>query len=472
MNTEKQLSVAPCMSRSISAPAHLYGQLCLLLALVLAVGGGGVGAAGANLVVHLIAIALLAWNGPAVTLPLWRTSPTLSLLAAFTVATPLLQLVPLPPEIWQSLPGRELEKESLQLIGQAQSWRPISVAPARTVLGLLGLVPAVTVLLLALQLPDRRYSMLTLIVVGGAVVVALGGVQMTSGGTVLMIYDETIGSSALFGTFANRNTSGVFLVIALIALIGRIRLGRNDFLRPMTIVSLGVGIVLCIAIVMTRSRSAMALTLVPLLYLASRTSRLLRTAYVKRPSRVLLATFSSILAITFAVGLLLHGNDRLYSGVVRFDDLQTVRLRIWEDSILSAKRFWPVGAGVGTYDEVSQIDESIEHLEPTRAGRAHNEMLEQVVESGILGLVLTIAWISWLGAFTFKAFAGRHSSTSTAAALILCCLAFQSVLDYPLRNQTLMCTAALLVAVMVGNSKPAPVKSISDDCGRGGGHIG
>lgn len=450
------------------APSPLFLQLVLLLAVALAAGGGGVGAAGGNLAVQLAAIGLLAWNGPAIGAVLGRASRPLTILLALTVAVPLVQIIPLPPVIWQALPGRGLEQESLALVGQAQSWRPISVAPARTILGFLGLIAPVTALLLAVRVTEKRDQMLMLVVIGGIVVVLLGGVQMASGGTVGMIYAEDIGSSELFGTFANRNTSGLFLVLALTALISRGRFERGKFLNPSTIAGIGLGAVFCFAIILSHSRSAMALMLIPILYLASRALPGLRAVVARQPRAILLVLAPAFLVIVAAVGLLVQGNDRIHAAVARFDDLQAVRLWIWDDTTSSVKRFWPVGAGVGTFDEVFQIDESIEYLEPPRAGRAHDELLEQAVESGIVGLALSLAWLGWLGATTFRALAVRNSPGRSAAAIMLCCIAFQSVLDYPLRNQTILCTAAMLVAILIGKSRSAGIRSGSDGLARDG----
>src|SRR5262245_35748318 len=62
-------------------------------------------------------------------------------LSVMVIAVPALQLVPLPPSLWSSLPGRWLLVESRTFIGDALPWAPVSVAPATTWLSLLSLLP-------------------------------------------------------------------------------------------------------------------------------------------------------------------------------------------------------------------------------------------------------------------------------------------------------------------------------------------
>jgi hypothetical protein len=53
-------------------------------------------------------------------------------LTAALVLIPVLQLAPLPPALWQALPGRLQEMRSLDLIGEENSWRPLSLVPDAT----------------------------------------------------------------------------------------------------------------------------------------------------------------------------------------------------------------------------------------------------------------------------------------------------------------------------------------------------
>ena len=59
-----------------------------------------------------------------------------------------LQLAPLPPEIWAELPGRATVAEVSAVMGLGDAWRPLSLAPDRSINALLSLtVPAAALLL-------------------------------------------------------------------------------------------------------------------------------------------------------------------------------------------------------------------------------------------------------------------------------------------------------------------------------------
>lgn len=111
------------------------------LGVAMVFGGGGSPSAAAEIIVQLaFGIALLAWiwwaraedeaAGPARML-VW--------LGLAILALPILQLVPLPPAIWPSLPGRELVGASLAIIGVQEAWHALSVAPWRTLSALLAM---------------------------------------------------------------------------------------------------------------------------------------------------------------------------------------------------------------------------------------------------------------------------------------------------------------------------------------------
>nr|KIS30085.1 hypothetical protein TQ38_24710 [Novosphingobium sp. P6W] len=127
--------------------------------------------------------------------------------------------------------------------------------------------------------------------------------------------------------------------------------------------------------------------------------------------------------------------------------MSDARPLIWQDSVESIARFWPLGSGIGTFDEVFQIDETLENIGPGRAARAHNEYIEVAIESGLLGLTLLASWLIFLFMSGLKA--ARRGGTAIAPIPIFIMLALQSILDYPLRNETLLCVSGLMLALLV-----------------------
>jgi O-antigen ligase len=132
----------------------------------------------------------------------------------------------------------------------------------------------------------------------------------------------------------------------------------------------------------------------------------------------------------------------------RFEAKDDPRRYIWDDAGYSASRYWPAGAGIGTFDEVFQVDESLENLTKRTAGRAHNDYLELAIEAGLPGLALAGLWIVLIGWLSWRA---RHSSqrwVAWAGSSFLLAIALQSITDYPLRNQTILAFAGFALVLL------------------------
>lgn len=112
---------------------------------------------------------------------------------------------------------------------------------------------------------------------------------------------------------------------------------------------------------------------------------------------------------------------------------------------------------MATFDEVFQADESLEHISPRRAGRAHNDYIEMAIEAGAFGLGLVLAWAMWIALASWQAMSSPQRWPALAGAGILLSIALQSVFDYPLRNQSMLCMAAFAIVLIArhGRGKPA-----------------
>lgn len=430
-----------------TGPAGMGGRelhLRVLLAAAVLLGGGGVGFALHNLVVQLIAIAALA-NLAAVR-DFARIAPwPLKALVMASLTLPLLQCVPLPPALWQALPGRELVGQSLELVGRRDQWFPLSVDRNRTLVAALGLLPPIAVLVLAQGLaPERLRRVMALVVWLGLASLALGAVQLASGGTWGMLYADS-GTGILHGTFANRNSAGLFLAICLavqLALTPARAKTAGQWLNWLVAAALAAGVLL------TQSRSATAL--LGLIFVARIAMAIAggdAASGGRRAGRLALAVAGAIVLTAMAAALV-SGSARIGATFARFALVDNVRPLVWEDALASARRFWPAGSGTGTFDEVFQVDETLEYLEEPRAGRAHNDYIELAIESGLPGLVLAAAWLVFLashlrGASWSSDFGPRHG-----AALAIGLVLLQSGVDYPLRNEALLCVSALVVNII------------------------
>lgn len=428
-------------------PRQPQGQLSILLAAAVLFGGGGVAYGLANLVIQLLAIFLIAASPSAVG-EFVRSGPRgLVILAIATCALPALQLVPLPPSVWMLLPGRELVVESFSLSGHERDWFPLSVGVGPTLVAFLSLIPPFAILALGWRIPKTEIARLHHLVVVLGLLCAGFGLACLALGNYTGLYPERPQVGVLFGTFANRNSTGVFLVcclLLLIALPDQRRMARMELL-----LRIFAGAILTTAVVLTQSRSSMALLALPALLLATRLVAIWRaqrrTGYRPTPSGLIAAALLAAAAVG-CVAAFLH-SGRVEASFARFDEADGLRSAMWEDAYRSAERYWPAGAGMGSFDDVFQLDESLEHVTTRRAGRAHNDYLEIAVESGLAGIALAIGWVVWCVAATWRG-VRRADWPAAGAAGVGAAIALQSVLDYPLRNQTMLCLAAFAILVL------------------------
>lgn len=435
-------------------------HLSCLLVLALLAGGGGLGAALRNLAVQLFALLLLGLHGRAL-LQAARDLPlrTVVLLSA-TLLLPLVQLVPLPPALWSALPGRELATQSLLLIGRAGEWRPFSLEPSRTAIAFLSLLPVAVAMLLALRLRGPQVLLpLAVVSVIGLLSVILGAVQFSTANEIGAWYAE-VQPRALNGFFANRNSSALFLLLAFVLTLAlAVLLWLPGAWRY---VPLGAAGLMALAVPLTGSRSGLLL-----LALALPAGLAIYALYAPSPLRPGRRTWRlpALAVATVLAACVLWALSYLpnIAGTLdRFDNPEEVRAEIWEDALVSGQRFWPAGSGIGTFDEVAQVDESLEHITPARSGRAHNDYLELFIESGLAGIVLCLTWIAWVVHTAWHARRGPDRVLAAASSLCLLLIGLQSFVDYPLRSQALLCIAGLAVGLLARASQSARARAASE----------
>ena len=418
--------------------------MALIVAAVL-LGGGGVRYGFANLLVQLCALTILAFHRQSFC-EFWQKAPlAIRLLVGASLLLPALQLVPLPQDLLRIVPSREDVIEALVAAGSNQ-WFPVSVDPARTLVALIGLIVPVAILTIGWRLPTEDLVTLGWTIVAlGMVSLVLGSIQVLSSGQYGLFFPENPMPGVLFGTFANRNSAGIFMVSAA-ALCGLLPSPSNRpafaFARA-TMVAL-----LLVAVLLTQSRSAIVLAAVLVAVLFAKALGKLRKEKGMR-TIALFATAFTLAASIATIGLVSSQTPGKLTGVVeRFEARSDARAYIWDDASYAAKRYWPVGTGMGTFDEVFQANESLEHLSQRRAGRAHNDYLEIAIEAGLPGLMIIVGWAIFLGWASWRVRRSQWRWTAWAGSAILLAIAAQSVTDYPLRNQAMLAVASLAVLML------------------------
>jgi O-antigen ligase len=363
----------------------------------------------------------------------------------------LLQLIPLPPSVWLSLPGHARFAEAAAAAGLAQPWRPISLTPDMTINSLLALLPALACLvgMASLGRADRQRIMpVTIGIVCAAML--LGIVQLTGGGQgPAYLYRVTHEASAV-GLFANRNHQGTLLAMAFPMLRIWQLSGPRDggARRRRNWIAGGIALLLIPMLLVTGSRTGIA---IGCLGLAS----VFLIAPVRLPDRLsgwwrgLIRL--GVLAVPIAIGLLvfLFGRataiQRLFSNSVGED----ARVQLTPTSWSIAQAFFPFGTGFGSFDTVFRIFEPNWSLERTYFNHAHNDFLEIVITAGAPGAIFIMVVLAWfvrrsLGLWRAPEGTGNAVSVQRGAFFMLLCVILASIVDYPLRTPLMSAIVAIV----------------------------
>jgi hypothetical protein len=203
---------------------HVFGMgsspqwwaIVLLLVLVLALGGSARADVPQLMILRPASALLLGFGLMTLRREHLRSHRPIWLLAAGIVVLPALQLIPLPPGLWQQLPGRGLIVEIDQAAGLGPMWRPLSLTPLATLNALFACLVPLAALVLGIQLGDRnRARLLPAVVVLGGVTALVAIVQIVGGQPErLHLYPITNRESPV-GLFANRNHQAVMLALLL-----------------------------------------------------------------------------------------------------------------------------------------------------------------------------------------------------------------------------------------------------------------
>jgi O-antigen ligase len=371
------------------------------------------------------------------------------LLLGAAMAVPLLQIVPLPPQIWTSLPGRDQLTLALSLADVAPGWGAISLTPDRTWRSFLALLPPAAMFLAVLITPARAQIRWVHAILGiTALSIVFGGIQLASGSERFYPWATTAAGN-MVGFFANRNHLATLVLASLpfaAALAGGNLRHPHRGRATLWLSSIFLGLAI-IALAAIRSRAGMVLA-GPAVVLS------LLTAWIatgsRRPPQALLGLFGVVAIAVGAVAVL-----ALPPILNRFDPGATPegRFENWPVVVAAADTYLPVGSGLGSFDAVYRSVEPLERLDPLFFNQAHNEYLEIWLETGWLGIALVLVFFVWWGRRSLTAWRSPPSESSNiqrAASVSILLILLHSAVDYPLRTVSMAVIFAMCAALLEG----------------------
>lgn len=431
--------------------SRLFSFVCAgFLLLALLVGGATREEVIAPDIVGLLAVPLLGWA-------IWRLRdrlPDHSERLAFAILAGcflvgLIQLIPLPPGLWAALPGRGPIVNDLAAAGLAPGWVPISLKPQATLSALLCLIPAAAVFLSlrTLDQPGRRG--LVLLILGVAVLSAvIGGLQVVGGPASPLRFYAVTNPEPAVGFFSNRNhLASLFVCVVPFAALEAIEAATR---RPAGKVRIAIMLALILlagtGVLMTESRAGALLLGVSLL---GAVALGWRAGLAKGRGRLVLAGGILMLAIAALSAPLVFSSvfDRLGGG---FDT--EIRIPAAQIAAGAALTYAPFGSGLGSFVPVYMMHETATSMQNTYVNHAHDDWLELLVETGLLGAAVMIAFLFWFTRLTLRAWRRQRTSGGPgvrAASVVILLLLAHSLVDYPLRSPAMMCVFALACGLML-----------------------
>lgn len=447
--------------------AHAYGSRARRGALVaffviLALTGGGSRADILSLVVLRPVAVLFAAYAILAAPPgsLRAVRGALVLLAVFA-AMVAVQLVPLPPGVWHSLPAREPIERIDTVVGLAGAWRPLTMSPAGSWNALFALVVPAAAVLLYGALDEKDRPVVLSLWLGFAVASACLGLAQLLGDPEGPLYPYAITNGGdPVGLLSNANHQAIVLLsaIPLAAFWG----SRPDAAGTTRILrgSLMAGLFLFVT-VLTASRAGLALS-VPASIIAG--LLLMRAAFAESgkkraekarlpvlPRSVLIGgALVATVAIVGAGILALAARTGGLAALLTTSAQEELRFKALPALLELLQRVWLLGTGAGSFDKVYRTVEPVASLSRYYLNHAHNDWLEVLLTHGLAGLIALVAVVLW--ATRSARVLWRTGALSTieriALAFPLPAVAAFSLVDYPLRTPVVVALFVLLVLLL------------------------
>ncbi len=409
---------------SLHKTETMAAWLCgIVLAFSVLLGGGTHAGFIGDVIVQLLSIPLIAlslWSFSSFSGLNERQRGGILLFNYAIIIILIIQLLPLPFEVPAIGGALSTRAADLGMLGQKNLWTTVSLTPQATWAAAASLVVPAAVFFGTLQLNLRhRLALAWLLLALGGVSLLLGFLQMAQGpGSNLRFYDVTNPQEAV-GLFANRNHFAAHLYVTLVlaatwyaTTVGQTlktkALGSRSMLWSTAAAVFLVSVMAGLA--MARSRAGMFLAIVGLagiilMMLRQQNDRdvgSVRSRLTAGRMFMLAAIFGLFFAVQFGLGSVL---SRL-----EVDPLEDLRVTLAGTTFEAALRSLPFGTGLGSFVSVYAAVEKDGDVFAGFANRAHNDFVEILLETGLFGLILLVAFLFWFFPKAYSVWRKRKSN--------------------------------------------------------------
>ena len=350
-----------------------------------------------------------------------RVRAPLLFLAALAIVIAV-QLVPLPPSVWSSLPGHALYASALAREGIAPEWRPLTMTPDLTLASLVGLIVPAAVVTAYASVSEERARHALPVILGFIVLGVLLALLQLAGGEHSPFYTyEITNRGSPVGWLANRNHQAMLLTMAMPMLAiwagqaptaqgRRVRLGFAAVTAIVILVLIGI----------TGSRAGLLLMPVGLFFgwlqLRADSAKLRKGREPVGPAlRLILKVAPIVLGLAVIGAGLVLARTESFERLLSQDVAEDQRAQAFPIVARMTRDFFPVGSGFGSFDPLYRAYETPDALRTSYLNHAHDDLLELAMTGGLPALVLLAAFLVWYARCSWRIMTAPASATAGAS---------------------------------------------------------
>ena len=298
------------------------------------------------------------------------------------ILTCFLQLIPLPPDLWITLQGRESVAHGFEALNMEKPWLPISLTPEITRFSLLDFLPPLAVIAIFINGINQvvLQNTIKLLLSITAISILLGLLQISTSLEMLYFYKIT-NDQSLVGFFSNRNHLTTLLLVTFPFAITYL-FNRHDVQRKNLLFGLPLAVIFGVILV----GSLFGYILLAPVVLGS----IILCTTQRHLNFLPLYIFLAIGFIIFAIDILFL-NNYLLNLTKTFETLTFgQRLEFTYLTYDVAMDYFPIGSGLGSFENIYKQYSDV----GTRfVNHAHNDVIETLVEFGIFGAIYMAGFI-------------------------------------------------------------------------------
>jgi O-antigen ligase len=365
------------------------------------------------------------------------------------------QFVPLNPGIWRALPGRETIASELELVGAWPIAGFVTLSPHNSLASITWALPAIAIGMALLAVRTLPVIAIAATVAATALMSLMLGIAQVLGGaeTSAYLYDFT-NRGYMVGFFANANHMATLLLVSLPFLAALIREGQMRLPeRKVELAVLGASLFALIAIGIGLVGSLTGYALLGPVALAS-------VLIIWTPGkRIFGFLFIPVLVLCAAVLVFIGDAENAFAPGDQSSLAGREQMR--KTGLVAAADFFPLGSGLGTFEEVYRRYEDGGRVTRTFINHAHNDYLEIAIELGAAGLVLVALFVLWWLSCLRQLLTTEASPFAWAGWTAVGIFLTHSGWDYPLRTAAL--SAFFAVCCVFAGRPLSPVSAHGTD---------